>query len=188
MSNLEKKNIHVNIPSILLRERLIFLFGPIDVNVAQDVITKLIYLESENDSEPITLYVSSPGGDLSAALSIIDTMNWIKPEVAVVNMGACYSAGSLILASGAKGKRYSLTSSKVMVHQPLTGTNGMTKASDFEVISKELNKTKETCINIYQKTTGLSKEKICEIMSRDSYFTSEEAKELGFIDEILVKE
>lgn len=187
MGRLENKNIPVNLQSILLRERLIFLYGAITAEVAQDVITKLIYLESEDDEKMITLYVYSQGGEVAAAKSIIDMMNYIKPDVAVVNMGECYSAASMILASGTKGKRYSLPSAKVMVHQPLTGVNGMTKASDFEAISIELNKEKETCIEIYKNTTGLSRKKLIDIMSKDSFFTSEEAKKLGFIDEVLAK-
>lgn len=188
MSNSEKNNNPVHLSSYILRERQILLFGPITTESAQEIITKLIYLESVNDERQITLYLNTPGGDLTATMSIIEVMNWIKPDVAVINVGACYSAGSLILASGARGKRYAFPSSKVMVHQPLTGTNGMTSASDFEVISNEINKSKESCLNLLHKTTGLSREKLCEMMSRDTYLTSEEAKELGFIDEILVKE
>lgn len=188
MSSFEKNNDPVNLGSYILRERQILLFGTINTEIAQDIIAKFIYLESVDDERQITLYLNTPGGDLTAAMSIIEVMNWIKPDVAVINVGACYSAGSLILASGAKGKRYAFPSSRVMVHQPLTGTNGMTTASDLEVISNEINKSKESCINLLQKTTGLSRERLCEMMSRDTYLTSEEAKELGFIDEILVKE
>jgi ATP-dependent Clp protease, protease subunit len=174
-----------DIYSRLLRERIVFLVGPVNDQSANLVCAQLLFLESENPDKDIFLYINSPGGSVSAGLSIFDTMNWIKPDVSTLCMGIAASMGSFLLMAGAKGKRIALPNSRVMIHQPSGGAQG--QASDIEIQAREIIKTREQLNRIYAERTGQSVERIAADMERDLWMSPAEAKEYGLVDQILDK-
>ncbi|MCZ8031061.1 MAG: ATP-dependent Clp endopeptidase proteolytic subunit ClpP [Pseudomonadota bacterium] len=174
-----------DIYSRLLRERIVFLVGPVNDQTANLVCAQLLFLESENPDKEIFLYINSPGGSVSAGLSIYDTMNFIKPDVSTLCMGMAASMGSFLLMAGAKGKRFALPNSRVMLHQPSGGAQG--QASDIEIQAREILKTREQLNRIYAERTGQSYEKITSDMERDFWMSPGEAREYGLIDQVLDK-
>ena len=172
-----------DIYSRLLRERLIFLVGPVNDQTANLVVAQMLFLESENPDKDIHLYINSPGGSVSAGLSIFDTMQFIKPDVSTLCMGIAASMGSFLLMAGAKGKRFALPNSRVMVHQPSGGAQG--QATDIEIHAREILKTREQLNKIYAERTGQSIEKIRADMERDFFMDAEESKAYGLIDKVL---
>ena len=174
-----------DIYSRLLKERVVFLVGPVEDNVANVIIAQFLYLESENPDKDIHLYINSPGGSVSAGLAIYDTMQFIKPDISTMCVGQAASMGSLLLAGGAKGKRYCLPHSRVMIHQPLGGFQG--QASDIDIHAREILKARELLNIILAKHTGQLLETIQEDTERDNFKGAEEAREYGLIDEVLSK-
>jgi ATP-dependent Clp protease protease subunit len=172
-----------DIYSRLLRERIIFLVGPVNDQSASVVVAQLLFLESENPDKDIHFYINSPGGSVSAGLSIFDTMQFIKPDVSTMCTGMAASMGSFLLMAGAKGKRFSLPNSRVMIHQPSGGAQG--QATDIEIHAKEIIKTREQLNRIYAERTGQTIEKIRADMERDFFMDPEEAKAYGLIDQVL---
>ena len=172
-----------DIYSRLLRERIVFLVGPVNDQSANLVCAQLLFLESENPDKDIFLYINSPGGSVSAGLSIFDTMNFIKPEVSTLCMGMAASMGSFLLMAGAKGKRLALPNSKIMIHQPSGGAQG--QATDIEIHAREILKTREQLNKLYAERTGQTLEKITSDMERDFFMTPGEAKEYGLIDQVI---
>jgi len=172
-----------DIYSRLLRERIIFLVGPVNDAVANLVVAQLLFLESENPDKEISLYINSPGGSVSAGMSIFDTMQFIKPEVSTLCMGMAASMGAFLLAAGAKGKRFSLPNAKVMIHQPLGGAQG--QATDIEIHAREILKTRETLNRILAERTGQTLEKIQSDTERDYFMSAAEAQTYGLIDQVL---
>lgn len=172
-----------DIYSRLLRERIVFLVGPVNDAVANLVVAQLLFLESENPDKEISLYINSPGGSVSAGMSIFDTMQFIKPEVSTLCMGMAASMGAFLLSAGAKGKRFSLPNSKVMIHQPLGGAQG--QATDIEIHAREILKTRETLNRILAERTGQSLEKIQSDTERDYFMSAAEAQTYGLIDQVL---
>jgi len=172
-----------DIYSRLLRERIIFLVGPVTDQSANLVCAQMLFLESENPDKDIFLYINSPGGSVSAGLSIFDTMNFIKPDVSTLYMGMAASMGSFLLMAGAKGKRLALPNSKVMIHQPSGGAQG--QATDIEIHAREILKTREQLNRIYADRTGQSVEKITADMERDFFMSPAEAKDYGLIDQVI---
>ncbi len=174
-----------DIYSRMLKERIIFLTGPFEDGMATSICAQLLFLESENPKKEISMYINSPGGQVTSALAIYDTMQYIKSPVTTVCMGMAASAGSLILQAGEAGQRISLPNSKIMVHQPSGGARGM--ASDIEIQAEDIRKTKKLLNEIYVKHTGQSYETIEKTLDRDRYMTAEEAKNFGLIDHVYVK-
>ena len=174
-----------DIYSRLLRERIIFLGGPIDDHTANLVIAQLLFLESEDPKTDIKMYINSPGGSVTAAMAIYDTMNHIKPDVQTVCVGIAASAAAVLLSSGAKGKRFCLPNSEVMIHQVMGGAEG--QASDIAIVAKHILRTKENLNKILAKNTGKKPEEVERDSDRDYYMTAEEAKKYGIVDEIVVK-
>ena len=174
-----------DIYSRLLRERIIFLVGPVNDGTANLVVAQMLFLESENPDKDIFLYINSPGGSVSAGMSIYDTMQFIKPDVSTLCMGMAASMGSFLLMAGAKGKRVALPNSKIMIHQPSGGAQG--QATDIEIHAREILKTREQLNRIYADRTGQTFEKICADMERDFYMSPEEAKTYGLIDQVIAK-
>jgi len=172
-----------DIYSRLLKERIIFLTGPIDDYISNLVIAQLLFLESENPEKDISIYINSPGGIISSGLAIYDTMQFIKPEVATLCVGQAASMGSLLLAGGAAGKRFALPNSRVMIHQPLGGFQG--QASDIEIHAKEILVMKQKVNEILAKHTGKTLKKIEQDTDRDNFLNADEAKSYGIIDDIL---
>lgn len=168
--------------SRLLEDRIIFLSGEIDDNLANLIMAQLIYLEGKNSTKDISLYINSPGGSVSAGMAIYDTMKYIKCDVATICIGLAASMGAFILSSGTKGKRYCLPNSEIMIHQPLGGAKG--QASDIEITAKQILKTKEKLNRILAANTNQPIEKIRLDTDRDFYLDAEQAKEYGLIDEI----
>ena len=174
-----------DIYSRLLKERVIFLVGPVNDQTANVVVAQLLFLESENPDKDISLYINSPGGSVSAGMSIFDTMNFIKPNVSTLCIGMAASMGAFLLAAGEKGKRFSLTNSKVMIHQPLGGTQG--QATEIEIHAREILKTREQLNRILSERTGQPMEKIERDTERDYYLSADESKEYGLIDQVISK-
>jgi ATP-dependent Clp protease, protease subunit len=174
-----------DIYSRLLKERVIFLVGPVNDQSANLVVAQLLFLESENPDKDISFYINSPGGSVSAGMSIFDTMQFIKPEVSTLCMGMAASMGSFLLMAGAKGKRFALPNSRIMIHQPSGGAQG--QATDIEIHAREILKTREQLNRIYAERTGQSLEKIQADMERDFFLDPEQAKEYGLIDQVLTK-
>ena len=174
-----------DIYSRLLRERIIFLVGPVNDQSANLVVAQLLFLESENPDKDISFYINSPGGSVSAGMSIFDTMQFIKPDVSTMCMGMAASMGAFLLAAGAKGKRFSLPNSKIMIHQPLGGTQG--QATDIEIHAREILKTREQLNRILAELSGQPLERIQTDTERDYYMSAEEAKTYGLIDQVLDK-
>ena len=174
-----------DIYSRLLRERIIFLVGPVNDQSASVVVAQLLFLESENPDKDIHFYINSPGGSVSAGMSIFDTMQFIKPDVSTMCVGLAASMGSFLLMAGAKGKRFSLPNSRVMIHQPSGGTQG--QATDIEIHAREILKTREQLNKIYADRTGQTLEKIRADMERDFFMDPEESKAYGLIDQVLMQ-
>jgi ATP-dependent Clp protease protease subunit len=174
-----------DIYSRLLRERVIFLVGPVNDQTANLVVAQLLFLESENPDKDISFYINSPGGSVSAGMSIFDTMNFIKPQVSTLCMGMAASMGAFLLAAGEKGKRFALPNSRVMIHQPLGGAQG--QASDIEIQAREILKLREQLNKILAERTGQSLEKIQSDTERDFFMSGAEAKDYGLIDQVLEK-
>lgn len=174
-----------DIYSRLLNERIIFLGGPIDDHVANLVIAQLLYLDNADSKKDIHLYINSPGGSVTAGLAIIDTMNFIKSDVSTICVGIAASMGALILSSGQKGKRFSLTNSEVMIHQVMGGTEG--QASDIAINAKHILRTKDTLNKILAQNTNKKIDQVEKDSDRDYWMTSDEAKKYGIIDEIISK-
>jgi len=171
--------------SRMLKERIIFLTGPFEDGMASLICAQLLFLESENPKKEISMYINSPGGQVTSALAIYDTMQYIKSPVSTVCMGMAASAGSLILQAGEAGQRISLPNSKIMVHQPSGGARGM--ASDIEIQAEDMRKTKKLLNEIYVKHTGQTYDTIEKTLDRDRYMTAEEAKAFGLIDHVYEK-
>lgn len=174
-----------DIYSRLLKERIIFLSGPVDDHMSTLICAQLLFLEAENPKRDIWMYINSPGGVVTSGLAMYDTMQYIKPDVATVCIGQACSMGSLLLAAGAKGKRYSLPNSRVMVHQPSGGAQG--QASDIEIQAREILNLRQRLNDIYVKHTGQKLKSIEEALERDRFMSAEEAKNFGLIDEIVEK-
>ena len=174
-----------DIYSRLLRERIVFLIGPVNDATANVVVAQLLFLESENPDKDIFLYINSPGGSVSAGLSIFDTMNFIKPDVSTLCMGMAASMGSFLLMAGARGKRFALPNARVMIHQPSGGAQG--QATDIEIQAREIIKTREQLNRIYADRTGQSVDRIAADMERDYWMNPAEAKDYGLIDQVLEK-
>ncbi len=174
-----------DIYSRLLKDRIIFLGGPIDDNVSNVVIAQLLFLESEDPDKDIHLYINSPGGVVTAGLAIYDTMQYIKPDVSTICMGQAASMGSLLLTAGAKGKRYALPYSRIMIHQPLGGAQG--QSTDVQIQAKELLRAREILNEILMTHTGQTKEKIELDTERDNFMSAMDAKKYGLIDDVIIR-
>ena len=174
-----------DIYSRLLKERIIFVVGPVNDGMASLVCAQLLFLESENPKKEISLYINSPGGVVTSGLAMYDTMQYIRPEIATVCIGLAASAGSLLLTAGRKGKRFSLPNSNIMIHQPSGGFQG--QAADIEIHAKEILKTRDRLNKIYVKHTGQELSKIETAMDRDRFMTPDEAKDFGLIDEVVTE-
>ncbi len=171
-----------DIYSRLLKERVVFLVGPVDDNVANLVVAQLLFLESENPDKDIYLYINSPGGSVTAGMAIYDTMQFVKPDVSTMCVGQAASMGALLLAGGANGKRYALPHSRVMIHQPLGGVQG--QATDIDIHAREILKMRETLNQILARHTGQPLEVIQKDTERDNFMGAEEAREYGLIDKV----
>ena len=174
-----------DIYSRLLKERIIFLTGQINDNVASLITAQLLFLEAEDPKKEIYLYINSPGGLVTAGLGIYDTMQYVKPEISTMCIGQAASMGSFLLAAGTKGKRFSLPNSRIMVHQPSAGYQG--QVTDIEIHANEVLSLKKRLNEIYSKHTGKSVEEIKNALERDNFMTSEVAKSFGLIDEVVEK-
>ena len=173
-----------DIYSRLLKERIIFLVGPVNDGVATLVTAQLLFLESEDPKKEISLYINSPGGVVTAGLGIYDTMQYVKPEISTLCIGHAASMGSFLLAAGTKGKRFSLPNSRVMVHQPSAGFQG--QVTDIEIHANEVLSLKKRLNEIYSKHTGKSVDEIKSALERDNFMTPENAKDFGLIDKVVV--
>ncbi len=174
-----------DIYSRLLKERIIFIIGPVEDQVASLVCAQLLFLESDNPKKDVSLYINSPGGLVTSGLAIYDTMQYVRPEISTVCIGQAASMGSLLLASGAKGKRYSLPNSRIMVHQPSGGFQG--QATDVEIHAKEILALRSRLNEIYVHHTGQDLEVVEKALERDRFYVAEEAKEFGLVDEVVYK-
>ena len=174
-----------DIYSRLLKERIIFLGGPIDDSVANVVVAQMLFLESEDPDKDIHLYINSPGGVVTAGLAIYDTMQYIKPDVSTICVGQAASMGSILLTAGAKGKRYALPHARIMIHQPLGGAQG--QSTDIQIQAKEILRLREVGNNILARHTGQDPEKINVDTERDNFMSAEEAKAYGLIVEVVTR-
>lgn len=174
-----------DIYSRLLKERVIFMVGPVEDHMANLIVAQMLFLESENPDKDIYLYINSPGGSVTAGMSIYDTMQFIKPDVSTVCIGQAASMGAFLLAGGAKGKRFCLPNSRVMIHQPLGGFQG--QASDFEIHAKEILSIKEKLNRLLSEHTGQDYDTVANDTDRDNFMNALQAKEYGLIDDVLSK-
>ena len=174
-----------DIYSRLLRERVVFLVGPVNDQTANLVVAQLLFLESENPDKDISLYINSPGGSVSAGMAIYDTMNFIKPQVSTLCIGMAASMGAFLLSAGEKGKRFALPHSKIMIHQPLGGMQG--QATDIEIHARDILKTKGVLNRILAERTGQPLEKIERDTDRDYFLEAEEARAYGLVDQVIAK-
>ena len=174
-----------DIYSRLLKERVIFIVGPVEDHMANLVVAQMLFLESENPDKDIHLYINSPGGSVTAGLSIYDTMQFIKPDVSTMCIGQAASMGAFLLAGGTAGKRFALPNSRIMIHQPSGGAQG--QASDIEIQAREILKIREQLNRILAERTGQSTERIAADMERDYWMSPAEAKDYGIIDQVLDK-
>ena len=172
-----------DIYSRLLKERVIFLVGEVNDQTANLVVARLLFLESENPDKDISFYINSPGGSVSAGMAIFDTMQFIKPDVSTLCIGFAASMGAFLLAAGAKGKRFSLPNSKIMIHQVLGGARG--QATDIEIHARDILKTREQMNRILAERTGQSLEKIARDTERDYFLTADESKDYGLVDQVI---
>ncbi|WP_079536669.1 ATP-dependent Clp protease proteolytic subunit [Phoenicibacter congonensis] len=176
-----------DIYSRLLNDRIVFLGEQIDDAVANTVVAQLLHLESEDPDKDISLYINSPGGSVTAGLAILDTMNFVKCDVSTICIGLCASMASVLLAGGAKGKRYALPNSEVLIHQPMGGAQSGTQETDMAIIAEQMKKTRARLNNILAQASGQDIETISKDTERDNWLTADEAKEYGLIDEVLSK-
>lgn len=174
-----------DIYSRLLRDRIVMVTGPIETAMANTIVAQLLFLESENPNADISLYINSPGGDVSAGWAIMDTMQYIKPNVSTIGMGLVASMASVLLAAGEKGKRFVLPNTQVMIHQPSSGTEG--KVTDMEIYLKEVQYTKKALIKQMMEFTGRKEKEVFDAMERDNWMQAEEAKKFGIIDGVLTR-
>ena len=174
-----------DIYSRLLKERVVFLVGEVNDQTANLVVAQLLFLESEDPNKDISLYINSPGGSVTAGMSIFDTMNFIKPDVSTLCTGMAASMGAFLLSAGAKGKRYALPNAQVMIHQPLGGARG--QATEIEIHAREILKTRERLNKILAEQTGQPLERIQRDTERDYYLSADEAKEYGLVDQVISK-
>ncbi|NPA03968.1 MAG: ATP-dependent Clp endopeptidase proteolytic subunit ClpP [Epsilonproteobacteria bacterium] len=174
-----------DIYSRLLKDRIVMLSGEINDAVASSIVAQLLFLEAEDPDKDIYLYINSPGGVITSGMSIYDTMNYIKPDVATICIGQAASMGAFLLSAGAKGKRYALPHARIMIHQPLGGAQG--QATDIEIQAKEILRLKKILNEILAQNTGQSYKKIARDTERDFYMSAQEAKEYGLIDQVLEK-
>lgn len=176
-----------DIYSRLLNDRIVFLGEQIDDAVANTVVAQLLHLESEDPDKDISLYINSPGGSVTAGLAILDTMDFVKCDVSTICIGLCASMASVLLAGGAKGKRYALPNSEVLIHQPMGGAQSGTQETDMAIIAEQMKKTRARLNNILAQASGQDIETISKDTERDNWLTADEAKEYGLIDEVLSK-
>lgn len=169
--------------SRLLRDRIVMISGPIEPAMANTVVAQLLFLESENPNADISLYINSPGGDVTAGWAIMDTMQYIKPNVSTIGMGLVASMGAVLLAAGAKGKRFVLPNTEVMIHQPSSGTQG--KVTDMEIYMQETQRVKKVLVKQMAEFTGRKEKEVFDAMERDNWMDAEAAKKFGLIDGIL---
>ena len=174
-----------DIYSRLLKDRIIFLGGPIDDAVANTVVAQLLCLESEDPDKDIHLYINSPGGVVTAGLAIYDTMQYIKPDVSTICIGQAASMGALLLTAGAKGKRYALPNARIMIHQPLGGAQG--QSTDIQIQAREIQRIREVINDILVESTGKDRETVVQDTERDNFMTAEEAKAYGLVDEVITR-
>ena len=174
-----------DIYSRLLKDRIIFLGGPIDDNVANVVVAQLLFLESEDPDKDIHLYINSPGGVVTAGLAIYDTMQYIKPDVSTICIGQASSMGAVLLTAGAKGKRFALPNARIMIHQPLGGAQG--QSTDIQIQAREIQRIRENINEIFMNTTGKDQEQILADTERDNFMTAAEAKKYGIVDEVIAR-
>ena len=174
-----------DIYSRLLKDRIIFLGSEIDDQIANAIVAQLLFLEAEDPNKDIIMYINSPGGVITSGMAIYDTMNYIKPDVQTVCIGQAASMGALLLSAGAKGKRYSLENSRIMIHQPLGGAKG--QATDIEIQAKEILRMKDLTSKILSKNTNKTIEEITIATERDNFMSAEEAKEFGLIDCVFIR-
>lgn len=174
-----------DIYSRLLRERVIFLTGEVEDHMANLIVAQLLFLEAENPEKDVHLYINSPGGVVTAGMAILDTMNFIQPDVSTMCLGQAASMGSFLLAAGAKGKRYALENSRIMIHQPLGGFRG--QASDIEIHAREILLLKDKLNHLLSQYTGQPLEKVARDTDRDNFLSAEAAKEYGLVDEVVSK-
>ena len=174
-----------DIYSRLLKDRIIFLGGQIDDNVANVVVAQMLFLESEDPDKDIYLYINSPGGVVTAGLAIYDTMQYIKPDVSTICIGQAASMGAVLLTAGAKGKRFALPNARVMIHQPLGGAQG--QSTDIQIQAREIQRIRETINDIFVQTTGKTAEEINNDTDRDNFMTAAEAKAYGIVDEVITR-
>lgn len=174
-----------DIYSRLLKDRIVFVTGMIDTEMANTVVAQLLFLEKENPNEPIQMFINTPGGVISAGMGILDTMNYIKCDISTIAVGMAASMGSILLANGKKGMRYALPNSKILIHQPLGGAEG--QASDIAIQAEEIIKNRTTLYEFLAEKTGKTMKEIERDADRDKYFTAKEAKEYGLIDKVIKK-
>ncbi|GAA9892461.1 ATP-dependent Clp endopeptidase proteolytic subunit ClpP [Helicobacter pylori] len=185
IENTDRGERSYDIYSRLLKDRIVLLSGEINDSVASSIVAQLLFLEAEDPEKDIGLYINSPGGVITSGLSIYDTMNFIRPDVSTICIGQAASMGAFLLSCGAKGKRFSLPHSRIMIHQPLGGAQG--QASDIEIISNEILRLKGLMNSILAQNSGQSLEQIAKDTDRDFYMSAKEAKEYGLIDKVLEK-
>jgi ATP-dependent Clp protease protease subunit len=174
-----------DIYSRLLKDRIVFVSGPIETNMSNTIVAQLLFLEKEDPKADIQMFINSPGGYITAGMAIIDTMNYIKPDVSTTAVGLAASMGTMLLINGAKGKRFALPNSKIHIHQPLGGVEG--QASDIAIEAKEILKIREQLYKMISEKTGKSISQITKDADRDKYFTAKEAKAYGLVDKIITK-
>ena len=174
-----------DIYSRLLRDRIVMVTGPIETNMANTIVAQLLFLESENPNADISLYINSPGGDVTAGWAIMDTMQYIKPKVSTIGMGLVASMGSLLLAAGEKGKRFVLPNTEIMIHQPSSGTQG--KVTDMEISLRETQRVKQVVLKQMVEFTGRKEKEVFDAMERDNWMDAEAAKKFGLVDGILTR-
>lgn len=174
-----------DIYSRLLKDRIIFLGGPIDDAVANTVVAQLLFLESEDPDKDIHLYINSPGGVVTAGLAIYDTMQYIKPDVSTICIGQAASMGALLLTAGAKGKRYALPNARIMIHQPLGGAQG--QSTDIQIQAREIQRIREVINDILVESTGKDRETVVADTERDNFMTAAEAKDYGLVDKVITR-
>ena len=174
-----------DIYSRLLKDRILFLGGPIDDAVANTVVAQLLFLESEDPDKDIHLYINSPCGVVTAGLAIYDTMQYIKPDVSTICIGQAASMGALLLTAGAKGKRYALPNARIMIHQPLGGAQG--QSTDIQIQAREIQRIREVINDILVESTGKDRETVVQDTERDNFMTAEEAKAYGLVDEVITR-
>lgn len=174
-----------DIYSRLLRDRIVMISGPIEAAMANTVVAQLLFLESENPNADISLYINTPGGDVTAGWAIMDTMKYIKPNVSTIGMGLVASMGSVLLAAGEKGKRFVLPNTEVMIHQPSSGTQG--QVTDMEISLRETQRVKQVIIKQMAEFTGRKEKEVFEAMERDNWMDAEGAKKFGLVDGILTR-